>query len=272
MPLERKPTGAYDAAYPVNVPGGGTAYANATVAVDQNGNPISGGGGGAVTIADGADVAEGATTAAAYTDQTGAASGTVVGLLKGVYAALRGIVTSGGTFTTALPTLTNGQRSTLQLDGSGRLIVKIADSRFARSGFANGYNQFSSFNLFADDGGSGPLNVVSGYQDPASGNGFTARGDTNGAFTVSKGSNSFATAQVSVATSATQIVAARANRGSVKITNLGTNDVYIGVAGVTTTTGDLLPGTKGASIVVPTNAAVFGIAAAAQNVSVMEVF
>lgn len=178
----------------------------------------------------------------------------------------------GGTFTTTLPTLANGQRSTLQLDGSGRLIVKLADSRFARAGFANGYNAFSSFSLFADDGGSGPLNVVSGYQDPASGNGFTARGDTNGAFTVSKGSNSFATAQVSVATSATQIVAARANRGSVKITNLGTNDVYIGVAGVTTTTGDLLPGTKGASIVVPTNAAVFGIAAAAQNVSVMEVF
>lgn len=178
----------------------------------------------------------------------------------------------GGTFTTALPSLTNGQRSTLQLDGSGRLIVKVADSRFARSGFANGYNQFSSFNLFADDGGSGPLNVVSGYQDPATNTGFTARGDANGAFTVSKGSNSFATAQVSVATSATQIVAARANRGSVKITNLGTNDVYIGVAGVTTTTGDLLPGTKGASIVVPTNVAVFGIAAAAQSVSVMEVF
>lgn len=149
----------------------------------QDVNVVGGGSsGGAVTIADGADVAEGATTAAAYTDQTGAASGTVVGLLKGLYTAVKGIVTSGGTYTTTLPTLTNGQRSTLQLDGNGRLIVKIADSRFARSGFANGYNQFSSFNLFADDGGSGPLNVAVTYQDPATGNGFTARGDTSGLF------------------------------------------------------------------------------------------
>lgn len=98
----------------------------------------------------------------------------------------------GGTFTTALPSLTNGQRSTLQLDGSGRLIVKVADSRFARSGFANGFNQFSSFSLVADDGGSGPLNVAMTYQDPANNNGFTARGDTNGLYNVSTASGAAA--------------------------------------------------------------------------------
>jgi len=98
------------------------------------------------------------------------------------------------------------------------------------------------------------------------------RGDTNGAYMVSKGSAGIATAQVSVGTTATQIVAARAARGSVKITNLGTTDVFIGVAGVTSTTGDLLPGTKGASITIPSNAAVFGIAGTAQSVSVLEVF
>src|SRR5882762_3181078 len=43
------------------------------------------GGGSAASIADGADVAEGATTATAYSDTTGAAAGTVVGLLKGWY-------------------------------------------------------------------------------------------------------------------------------------------------------------------------------------------
>lgn len=48
---------------------------------------VAGGGSGSlpVTIADGADVAEGATTATAYSDATGAAAGTVVGLLKGNY-------------------------------------------------------------------------------------------------------------------------------------------------------------------------------------------
>lgn len=51
-----------------------------------------GGGGGAVTIADGADVAEGATTATAYVDGTGAAAGTVVGLLKGLYVLIASLV------------------------------------------------------------------------------------------------------------------------------------------------------------------------------------
>lgn len=48
---------------------------------------VAGGGSGSlpVTIADGADVAEGATTAVAYSDATGATAGTVVGLLKGNY-------------------------------------------------------------------------------------------------------------------------------------------------------------------------------------------
>lgn len=52
-------------------------------------NPLSvtvaAGGGGAVTIADGADVAEGATTATSYSDATGASAGTLVALGKGNY-------------------------------------------------------------------------------------------------------------------------------------------------------------------------------------------
>jgi hypothetical protein len=47
----------------------------------------------AVTIASGADVAEGATNATAYSDATGAAVGTLVGLLKGLYVAIKGTVT-----------------------------------------------------------------------------------------------------------------------------------------------------------------------------------
>lgn len=54
-------------------------------------NPLptsgGGGGGGAVTVADGADVAEGATSAAVY---AGSGNATIVGILKGLYAALAG--------------------------------------------------------------------------------------------------------------------------------------------------------------------------------------
>lgn len=201
-----------------------------------------GGGGGAVTIADGADVAEGATTATAYTDNTGAAAGTVVGLLKGLFSIFR---TSGS----ALATVANQSTAS---EGIGL-------STFARASIAGG--------------GAGNLGVLNYVYDSAANQQKFARGDNNGSFAVSKGSSTIATSQVSVATTSTQVVAARALRGSVKITNLGTTDVFIGVTGVTTTTGDLLPGTKGASITVPTNAAVFAVASgAAQTVSVMEVY
>lgn len=40
MSLERKPSGAYDAAYPLPVPAGGTGYASARILVDVSGNPL----------------------------------------------------------------------------------------------------------------------------------------------------------------------------------------------------------------------------------------
>ena len=88
--------------------------------------------------------------------------------------------------------------------------------------------------------------------------------------TRSVGTGAMATAQVSVGTGSTLIVAARADRASVTITNLGTVDIYIGNTGVTAGTGTLLVGTKGAAITIPTTAAVYGIGASAQSVSFME--
>lgn len=52
----------------------------------------TGGGGGAMTIADGADAATGAKSDAAYTDATGAASASVVALLKGAFVKLAALV------------------------------------------------------------------------------------------------------------------------------------------------------------------------------------
>lgn len=63
----------------------------AGLALGTSGNPIfvsMSAGGGAVTIADGADVAEGATSATAYSSSSGSAAGTVVGILKGLYVGL----------------------------------------------------------------------------------------------------------------------------------------------------------------------------------------
>lgn len=233
MPLERKPTGAYDAAYPVNVPGGGTAYANATVAVDQNGNPISGGSGGAVTIADGADVAEGATTAAAYTDQTGAASGTVVGLLKGVYAALRGTLATTGTVvgnvasratdsgapvkigvlvSTATPAdATAGQRIDIWGTSKGALVVAAGGLSFNLGdnlGLGTG-----AFTGILDQGNNGKALVTAGlYYDGT--NYSRQRGDTNGSWAVSTASGAAAIGIVPVVASNASSLVVKASAGN----------------------------------------------------------
>lgn len=100
------------------------------------------------------------------------------------------------------------------------------------------------------------------------------RGDTVGTYTVAKGTGSLATNQISVATTAggTLIVAARAGRARVTITNLGTTDVFVGNTGLTAANGQILIGTKGASITLHTSAAVYGIAGTAQSVSFIEEF
>ena len=92
------------------------------------------------------------------------------------------------------------------------------------------------------------------------------------------GAASIATSQVSVGNSATLIAAARAGvagtgRVALTIENSGTTDVYIGPSGVTTATGILLPGVKGAALTIPTTAAVYGITGgASQTVTVLESF
>ncbi len=88
-----------------------------------------------------------------------------------------------------------------------------------------------------------------------------------------EGAAHLATNHVSVGTSATQIVPVNSTRRGIAVTNLGTTDVWIGDSGVTTSTGDLLPGTKGASVFIPTTAAVYGIVGTgSQSVSFMEVY
>jgi hypothetical protein len=87
--------------------------------------------------------------------------------------------------------------------------------------------------------------------------------------------DNLATSQVTVDSSGTTVVAtARKSRTAVMVTNLGTTDVYLGVAtGVTTLTGDLLVGIKGASVTMAYNGVVYGVVSAStQAVSVMEIY
>lgn len=128
-----------------------------TRSVDANGNDV-GAGGGAVTIADGADVSQGATTDAAYTDTTGAAAGRVVGLLKGLYAAFR---TAGS----ALVSVASQSTATENLGLSSFARATIAGGGGANLGVLNyGYNPATLQQVWirADNVGAYAVNVASG--------------------------------------------------------------------------------------------------------------
>jgi hypothetical protein len=97
---------------------------------------------------------------------------------------------------------------------------------------------------------------------------YTTGGATNA------GAANGATGQVSVTSTATLVAASRTTRRSIKVTNTGTTDVYIGfTSGVTTSTGDLLVGAKGAFISIPTTSAVYAIVASGSvSVSYVEAY
>lgn len=86
------------------------------------------------------------------------------------------------------------------------------------------------------------------------------------------GAPSGSTGQVTVTSTATLIKVRNGCRRAIKVTNLGTTDIFIGLSpSVTTISGDLLVGVKGAFIVIPTTLDVYAIVATGtQAVSFME--
>lgn len=76
----------------------------------------------------------------------------------------------------------------------------------------------------------------------------------------------FATAQATIGTTPTLIVAKRTGRDTVVIENTGTTAVYLGASNVSTTNGLLLPGVVGASVALETTDAVYGIVASGTQV------
>jgi hypothetical protein len=87
--------------------------------------------------------------------------------------------------------------------------------------------------------------------------------DTNGAncapTAVVPGSASVVSGQVSVGTTATQIVAARAGRHRVTISSTGGAVLFVGPSGVTIANGVYIANAAGSAITLETAAAVFGV-------------
>lgn len=93
--------------------------------------------------------------------------------------------------------------------------------------------------------------------------------NTVGGF-VQRGTSTLATGQVSVGTTFTQVVAARANRATVTMTVGAANSCVFGNTGVTASTGFPLQPVAGATITLDTSAAVFSACSAATTVSFIE--
>lgn len=88
-----------------------------------------------------------------------------------------------------------------------------------------------------------------------------------------KGADNIVYGQATITSGGLQIAGSRPTRRSIAIVNHGTIDVFLGNAGVLTTTGLKLKGIDGNSVVLATTAAVTGIVAAtSQAVSYVEIY
>jgi len=165
--------------------------------------------------------------------------------------------------------------------GAGSLValLKAVVGAFAKVDALHSDNGAGAASIAQPAGGSGLAGWLSGIYGKLSGaltvqwSGQSVAATQSGAWgvTTTEGASSIATNQVSIAASATQIVAARAGRKAVLILNEGTIEVRLGGAGVTTATGLLLYGARGAGVAIDGGAAVYGIVVSGtQNVSYVE--
>lgn len=211
---------------------------------DLNGNLrviASGSGGGAVTIADGADVTQGAVADAAA---TAGSTGTLSAKLRLMTTQLATL----GTNTTSIGTAAN----------------QIAVQAPVAPATATATKSV----LIGAQATTAAVNPTNGQQ------GALSSDTNNNLLTSPGGAPNLATSQVSVATSDTATVAARALRRSVTITNVtGTQQVYCSNTTATTANGQLIPAVIGASWTVSTSAAIRCIAVTgAQTVSITEIY
>lgn len=192
----------------------------------------------AVTIADGADVAEGATADAAATQ---GGTGTVS-------AKLRLLTTQFNTLNTTV--------ATAAAQALTQAPVAPATATATKSELAG-------------------CQATSAAINPTTGQQAAVDCDLNNNLLVSSGgAPNLATAQVSVTTGNITVAAARALRRAVTITNVtGSSIIYCGNTGVTTGTGMYLAATAGSSITLNTTAAIFcTVQTTSQTVTVAETY
>lgn len=97
--------------------------------------------------------------------------------------------------------------------------------------------------------------------------------DNVGKLQITQSPGTIATNQISVGTSPTLISSARTGRTALTIVNHGTTDVFIGTSNVSNTSGILLTGTRGQTLVFDGSASVYGIVSSGtQTVSFVETF
>lgn len=176
----------------------------------------------------------------------------------------------GGVYNSSLSAATTGQRTNMQTDAYGNVRVQltaVGASTGDTIGAAAG-----AFVTTSSSGASGGALLVTGTYVSDGTNWNRQRGDVTGTWTVSKGTGSLATGQVSVTTASTQVVAARAGRGKVTISVGSANTCALGNTGVTTTTGFPLQPIAGASVTLDTSAAIFAICSATTTISFIEQF
>jgi len=216
---------------------GFTVQADGTYAMDVNvvGGGGGGGGGGAATIADGADVAQGARANAAATDSTG--SWSIVSLLKGLFARLPGLGTSGGQMVEgtqavgATPTsnpisVAYQVRAQAPAQSVGGMVIPRCDStgmQYVALGTSNSSN-FASVNAANNATMSQVTQVLftGAFSYVFDGTNFLrASGDTQGAYT-KQPTVALTDRSIAATTTSQQALAANPTRNKLRIQNVST--------------------------------------------------
>lgn len=165
--------------------------------------------------------------------------------------------------------------------GTGSPRVTIANDNTVPTGWPSSANQTATQAPVAPATATATKSDLVGCQatsaaiNPTTGQQAAIDCDLNNNLLVSSGgAPNLTTAQVTVTTSSTSVVAARALRRSVTITNItGTQQVYCSGTTATTGNGQLIPAVVGASWNVSTTAAINCIAiSSSQTVSTSETF
>lgn len=179
---------------------------------------------------------------------------TVTGGTPAATAAMGNPVPFGGDYNATLPVYTAGQRVMAQFSSRGLLYTGI----YGNAGLQAGVS------IPANNGATQAALYVNAQNTLYNGATWSfAPGDSTGAYVVAKGTATLTSGQVSVGTTATQIVAAQAGRGRLTVTVDAAVKCYIGPSGVTTATGYPLQATAGATHTMNSTAAVFMVCATA---------